>query len=297
MRRYHSSVTDTQPIAVILTALAVEYEAVREHLRDAKELVHDDGTRVEQGRLEGTPWTVAIAELGVGALNAAALTTQVVGWLRPQVLLFVGVAGGLKDDIAIGDVVVGTKVYAVHGGKQTTQGFLARPEAWNGSYRLLQTARAVLRDMEGVCGHFKPIACGDIVLTDDQSAFAEYIRQNYNDACAIEMEGSGAAHAAHLNGQDVLVIRGISDRANPHKHEADASGSQQWAAKQAAAVAEAILRKQQPRGGSSTPERGPSRGHTTEATYGGDHIDFRGGTFLGPVTGKTAGPRSDDGRC
>ncbi|WP_329620021.1 5'-methylthioadenosine/S-adenosylhomocysteine nucleosidase [Streptomyces sp. NBC_01255] len=287
---------DTQPTAVILTALPVEYDAVREHLRDAKEVVHDDGTRVEQGRLEGALWSVVIAELGVGAINAAALTTQIVGWLRPQVLLFVGVAGGLKDDVAIGDVVIGTKVYAVHGGKQTPQGFLARPEAWNGSHRLVQTARAALRDMEDVRGHFKPIACGDVVLADDKSAFAEYIRANYNDACAIEMEGAGAAHAAHLNGQDALVIRGISDRANPDKHEADASGSQQRAAEQAAGVAAAILRKQQPRGGSSNPERGPSRSHMTEASYGGDHIDFRGSTFLGPVTGKAAGPRSGDGQ-
>ncbi|WP_031004316.1 5'-methylthioadenosine/S-adenosylhomocysteine nucleosidase [Streptomyces sp. NRRL F-5727] len=285
---------DTQPTAVILTALPVEYEAVREHLRDAKELVHGDGTRVEQGRFEGAPWSVAIAELGVGALNAAALTTQVVGWLRPQVLLFIGVAGGLKDDVAIGDVVVGTKVYAVHGGKQTPQGFLARPEAWNGSHRLLQTARAALRDLEGVRCHFKPIACGDVVLADDKSEFAEYIRVNYNDAYAIEMEGSGAAHAAHLNGQDSLVIRGISDRANSDKHEADASGSQQRAADQAAAVAMAILRRQQPRGSSSNPEGGPSRGRATEATYGGDHIDFRGSTFLGPVTGKATGQRSGE---
>ncbi|BAU82993.1 phosphorylase [Streptomyces laurentii] len=287
----------TQPTAVILTALPVEYDAVRDHLTDTEDLVHENGTRVEQGRLGNTPWRVAIAELGVGAVNCAALTTQIVGWLRPQVLLFVGVAGGLKDDIAIGDVVVGTKVYAVHGGKHTPQGFHARPEVWNGAHRLVQTARAVLRDMkDDVRGHCKPIACGDVVLADDKSAFAEFIRRNYNDACAIEMEGSGAAHAAHLNGQEALVIRGISDRANPDKHEADASGSQQRAANQAAAVAVAILRKQQPHGDSSDPNEGPSHGRTSEVTYGGDHIDFRGSTFHGTVTGKTAGPHPENER-
>ncbi|MGW0828163.1 5'-methylthioadenosine/S-adenosylhomocysteine nucleosidase family protein [Streptomyces sp. NPDC002845] len=296
----------TQPTAVILTALPVEYDAIRAHLPDAREIVHDDGTRMEQGRLDGTPWSLAIAELGEGAVNAAALTTQIVGWLRPEVLLFVGVAGGLKDDIEIGDVVVGTKVYAIHGGKQTPEGFHARPEVWRGSHRLLQTARSALRDTEdGVRGHHKPIACGDVVLADDKSAFADYIRRTYNDACAIEMEGSGAAHAAHLNGQlDALVIRGISDRANPGKHKADASGSQELAAKQAARVAVAVLRKQQPRGGSdsgsgSDSKEGPFRSHDggDRAKYGGDHIDFRGSTFHGPVTGKTVGPRrGDDGQ-
>jgi adenosylhomocysteine nucleosidase len=69
-------VADTAlPTAVILTALPVEYDAVRAHLTDTVELVHDDGTWVEQGQLDGTSWNVAIAELGKGAVNAAALTT------------------------------------------------------------------------------------------------------------------------------------------------------------------------------------------------------------------------------
>lgn len=273
-----------QPIAVILTALPVEYDAVRAHLTgDIKELVHDDGTRVEVGSLDGTSWDLALAELGEGALNAAALTTRIVGWLRPQALFFVGVAGGLKDDIAIGDVVVGTKVYAIHGGKQTPEGFQARPEVWHGSHRLLQAARSALRDMPDVRGHRKPIAVGDVVLADDRSAFAAHIRHHYNDACAIETEGSGAAHAAHLNGQlDTLVIRGISDLADAGKHAADASGSQELAADRAASVAVGVLRKHQPRESADSEE-------DPQVRYGGDHIDLRGGTFHGPVTGKRTG--------
>ncbi|MEU6195738.1 5'-methylthioadenosine/S-adenosylhomocysteine nucleosidase [Streptomyces sp. NPDC047061] len=279
-----------QPIAVILTALPLEYDAVRAHLRgDIKELVHDDGTRVEVGSLEGSPWALAVAELGEGAMNAAALTTQIVGWLRPQALFFVGVAGGLKDDVEIGDVVVGTWVYAVHGGKHTPEGFNARPKSWPGSNRLVQAARSAVRDLRELRAHLKPIACADVVLADDRSTFADEIRRTYNDACAIEMEGSGAVHAAHLNGQlDALVIRGISDRANRDKHQADASGSQERAAEQAASVAVAVLRKHRPRGGSDD-EEGPQQRGDSSATYGGDHIDFRGGTFHGPVIGKQTG--------
>ncbi|MFF6785408.1 5'-methylthioadenosine/S-adenosylhomocysteine nucleosidase [Streptomyces sp. NPDC012510] len=286
--------SDTHPVsAVVLTALPVEYDAVRALLTDLdpEELVHEDGARVEVGRIEGTSWIVAVSELGEGAVHAAARATQIVGWLRPEVLLFVGVAGGLKDDIEIGDVVVGTKVYGIHGGKQTSKGFQARPEVWHGSARLVPAARSALRGLPDVRGHLKPIACGDVVLADDRSALAEHIRHHYNDACAIEMEGSGAAHAAHLNGQlDALVIRGISDCANRHKHKADASGTQDLASKQAAAVAVAVLRKHRPRGGgSSDSQEGPLRGTEGGATYGGDHIDFRGGTFHGPVTGKSDG--------
>ncbi|MBZ3915156.1 5'-methylthioadenosine/S-adenosylhomocysteine nucleosidase [Streptomyces acidiscabies] len=270
--------------AVILTALPVEYDAVHPYLGEPTEITLPDGTRLEQGRLDGTDWTLAVAELGEGALTTAILAKQIITELHPEALLFVGVAGGLKDDLELGDVVVGTKVYAVQGGKITPEGHLERPESWHGSHALVQAARSALRDLSPeVRGHRKPIACGDVVLADQRSDFAARIRRSYNDAYAIEMEGSGASHAAHLSGQlDALVIRGISDFANPDKHKADASGSQKRAAEQAAKVAIAILRKHQPR----TTQEGPkSGGHT----YGGDHIDFSGGTFNGPVIGKQTG--------
>ena len=280
------SVPEPQPTVLVLTALPLEYDAVRAQVEQREERVHPDGTRVERGQLPGTPWHVALSELGVGADRAAALTSQLINWLHPQAVLFVGVAGSLKDDIGIGDVVVGTQVYEIHGGKQTPEGFRVRPKALPGSHALEQAARSAVRDMPDVRAHFVPIATGDVVLADAKSELARFIRSNYNDAGAIEMEGFGALQAAHLNGQlNALVIRGISDRADDGKSNADASGSQQRAAKQAALVTVALLRKHRPREGSADSEEAPHRGGGG-ATYGGDHIDFRGGTFSGPVIGK-----------
>ncbi|UIX30674.1 5'-methylthioadenosine/S-adenosylhomocysteine nucleosidase family protein [Streptomyces sp. GQFP] len=283
--------SETEPTVVVLTALPSEYAAVRAHIPDAKERVHEKGTFVEWGRLPDSPWQVAIAELGPGALNAASLTERIVNWLRPEVLLFVGVAGSLeRDDIKIGDVVVGTKVYSVHGGKQTREGFLVRPEAWHSSHRLEQVARFALRGK----AHLKPIAVGDVVLADARSDVAEYLHKSYNDAAAIEMEGSGVVHAAHLSGQlDALVIRGISDYADAKKAKADASGSQPKAADAAAAAAVAILRKHRPARAarSETPAASAASDDSREgpfprSQYGGDHLDFRGSTFSGPFTAK-----------
>ncbi|MGQ4482312.1 5'-methylthioadenosine/S-adenosylhomocysteine nucleosidase family protein [Streptomyces sp. SAS_276] len=280
------SVPEPQPTVLVLTALPLEYDAVRAQVEQREERVHPDGTRVERGQLPGTPWHVALGELGVGADRAAALTSQLINWLHPQAVLYVGVAGSLKDDIGIGDVVVGTRVYEIHGGKQTPEGFLVRPKALPGSHALEQAARSAVRDMAGVRAHFVPIATGDVVLADAKSEIAQFVRNNYNDAGAIEMEGFGALQAAHLNGQlHALVVRGISDRADDGKSTADTSGSQQRAARQAALVTVALLRKHRPREGSADSEEEPHRGGGG-ATYGGDHIDFRGGTFYGPVVGK-----------
>ncbi|MET7478941.1 5'-methylthioadenosine/S-adenosylhomocysteine nucleosidase [Streptomyces sp. NPDC005648] len=278
---------ETLSTALVLTALPLEYDAVRAHVEDRRERVHRDGTRVEVGRLPGTAWQIAIAELGVGAGRAAALTTQLITWLRPEAVLFVGVAGGLKDDVEIGDVVVGTQVYEIHGGKQTPEGFLVRPKALPGSHAWEQAARSAVRDMPEVRCHFAPIATGDVVVADAGSAVVRFLREQYNDAAAIEMEGYGAALAAHVNGRvDSLVVRGISDHADAGKHLADASGAQRLAAGQAAAVTMALLQKHGPRGGSADSEQGPRRRGNGGTSYGGDHIDFRGGTFHGSVVGK-----------
>ncbi|SOD83607.1 5'-methylthioadenosine/S-adenosylhomocysteine nucleosidase [Streptomyces sp. Ag109_G2-15] len=277
----------TKPTVLILTALALEYTAVRAYIEDREERVHPKGTRVEIGRLPDSPWQVAVSELGVGAERAAALATQLIEWLHPQAVFFVGVAGSLKDVIEIGDVVVGTQVYEIHSGKQTDEGFKVRPKALPSSHALEQAARSAARDLEGVEVHFAPIATGDVVLADAESDIARHIESHYNDAGAIEMEGSGAANAAHFNGQlDALVVRGISDRADANKRKADAGGSQKRAAAQAASVTVAVLRKHLPRdGGSGDSEEGPQVGS------GGDRIDFRGGTFYGPVIGKQVGGR------
>src|SRR5687767_4017073 len=84
--------------AVILTALLVEYRAVRAHLTDLREETHEGGTVYERGRFEapGRAWEVGLVEVGAGNPTAAAAAERAVRHFRPDVLLFVGVAGGLK---------------------------------------------------------------------------------------------------------------------------------------------------------------------------------------------------------
>ncbi len=169
---------------------------MREHLTDVETLTHPRyGTKAKLGQLPDSPWQVVLVNMGEGTLTAATLTERVLTWLEPEAVLLVGVAGGLKDDIGIGDVVVATKVYSVQGGKQTPDGFLVRPEAWRASHRLEQAAKEALGDTADFQAYFKPIAVGDVVLADRKSELARHIHAHYNDAVAIEMESSGVAHA------------------------------------------------------------------------------------------------------
>lgn len=229
---------------VVLTALRLEYDAVRRHLTAVEPQVHPDGTYVAIGRLEGAhaPVRVALAEIGPGNHTAAVLTERLHTWLQPEALLFVGVAGGLRDDVRLGDVVVATHVYAYHGGKQTPRGLQVHPRVWEAPYRLLQVAKYALQgDRWQDRVHFKPIAAGEVVLNSAQSELSSQLREHYGDAVAIEMESAGVAQAAHLGTLQTLTVRGISDKADGRKHQADAGGSQTRAAANATEAALAVI--------------------------------------------------------
>ncbi|WP_050993729.1 5'-methylthioadenosine/S-adenosylhomocysteine nucleosidase [Streptomyces violaceusniger] len=262
----------------MLTALDVEYEAVRAHLVDPRPQLHPSGTLFEVGRLDGTPWRVALAELGDGNQGAAVLTERAIAMFHPRAVAFVGVAGALKGDIELGDVVVATHVYAYHGGKDEDGEFHSRPRVWPVRQELDQLARYARRSGSWTgllperspgascpAVHLKPVAAGEVVLNSADSPLRRQLRRNYQDAAAIEMEGAGVAQAAHLNAAlPALIVRGISDRADGEKYDADAEGWQSRAARNAAAFAFSVLRELPPGGGPALPGPGTPTGPAPE---------------------------------
>ncbi|SNX96551.1 Nucleoside phosphorylase [Geodermatophilus sabuli] len=243
---------------MVLCALPAEFEAVEATLTDLEERELPGGALFEEGRLPGSQWTVAVGELGEGNVGAGVLAERAMNFFSPDLVLFVGVAGALKDDILVGDVVVATRVDAYAGGK-AAEDFLARPQTWPAPFRMVQRARRVagkkkwmppeLRRVDGAppAVHLKPIAAGEVVLTSRDSPLYAHLRLHHNDAVAIEMEGVGLAQAAHLNDSlPALVIRGISDTTSPDKAELDAAGWQPRAAAHAASFATALLRALDP---------------------------------------------------
>lgn len=236
---------------VILTALDLEYQAIRKMMADPRLHRHRQGTRFEAGRLVDGRCEVALAQVGKGNQSAAVLAERAITEFAPAALLFVGVAGALHSHIALGDVVVATHVYAFHGGTSEDDGFKSRPRVWETSHSADQIARHLARSGSWRRNlpagsqvpevHFGPIAAGEVVLNSAVSAHARWIRQHYNDALAIEMEGAGVAQAGHLNGSlPVVVVRGVSDRADGTKEATDRERWQHRAVANAAAFAAAL---------------------------------------------------------
>jgi adenosylhomocysteine nucleosidase len=238
---------------VMLTALDLEYRALRSRLTGTRECIHPAGTVFEVGQLTDGVGTVVLAVTGEGNLGAAILAERAIATFHPSAVLCVGIAGGLKADVALGDVVVATRVYAVSGGRDRDEGFAVRPRAWAASHELEQAARQVARSGVWTTGlpftcdrampvvHFKPIASGEVLHQARDTEFARRLRDAYDDAAAVEMESAGAAQAAHLNrALPALTVRAISDLADHTKPCAEAAGWQHVAAVRAAAFATAV---------------------------------------------------------
>lgn len=236
-------------LVVVLTAMNLEYVAVRDRLVSPRAHRHSKGTLFDVGRLATGRSRIALGLVGKGNISAAALAERAVEEFAPAAVMFVGVAGALWPNVRLGDVVVASQVYAYHGATSVDTGLQARPRAWEIRHAAAQLAQRVDRDGTWADDlhtdprpkvHFGPIAAGEIVQDSAVSAQATWIRQHYNDALAIEMEAAGAAQAAHLNDVTVVVVRGISDRADGTKTETDGENWQPRAAAHAAAFAVAL---------------------------------------------------------
>lgn len=236
----------SMPTVVILTALPIEMKAVLHYIDDPKEEMHNSilyevGTFTASNALT---WRVATAELGPGTVDTSGAVVAANAQFQPRVLMFVGIAGGLKD-VVTGDVVAGSSVTWTERGKHTKGGYLPRIQSVQASQPLLQWARKVAREdswhenlsvtpaPKAVVGQ---IASGEKVIASTKER--ERLLRNFSDAIAVENEGYALARSAEAFADAaVIVIRGISDASD----ESKADDAQPRAATAAAAFAFALL--------------------------------------------------------
>lgn len=218
--------------AVILTALSVEHKAVEAHLEPIGqatrllEEIHPNGTIYTQGQFKANncTWNVAIAQIDMGNASAGIEAIRAIERFKPRVILFVGVAGGIKD-VSIGDVVAASIVYGYECGKVINDRTLPRPKLGEADYDLKQRAQAEARKNDwreqmrsgsssdvAPSVYVKPIAAGEKVIASRKAEVYEYLREYYDDAIAVEMEGFGFLKATQqVKNVSAMVIRGISD--------------------------------------------------------------------------------------
>ena len=238
---------------VILTALDLEYDAVRRHLTDIRPHVHHAGTRFETGRVADGTCRVVLGLVGKGNGSSAVIAERAMTEFDPPAVLFSGVAGGLWPGIALGDIVVASHVYAYHGGTSEDDGLKSRPRAWDIPHAADQIAHHLHRSGEWArrrtagtplpTVRFGPIAAGEVVLDSVTSAEADWIRRHYNDAVAVEMEGAAVAQVCHDYGIPFAAMRTISDRADDTAHADFPKFVSEVASRYALAILDGFMRE------------------------------------------------------
>ena len=148
---------------------------------------------------------------GVGKVNAARTTQILIDNYGVDMIINVGVAGGVSDNLKVGDIIIGERLVQ-HDFDITAfnydKGYIPNVGVFiNSDEYLIRIASLVIKEnvYKGI------IASGDIFLTD--SLMSNKIRNKF-DALCVEMEGASIAQVAYLSNTPFLVLRSISDIPN-----------------------------------------------------------------------------------
>jgi nucleoside phosphorylase len=237
------------PIDFLLFApLEEEREAVLAKLPGYRQLESDGSdvhvyyaAEIETRRTDKAVYRViVVSPSGMGPVQATLTAGAAVVKWRPEHVIVVGIAGGLKDEVALGDVMVARSVADYSVGKVGEDN--TREERWEqypADAALLQATNAfktgwtdlVKEDRPGGAGapsrHTGVIATGgDVIASKD--VIAAY-RKDMPKLIGVEMEGGGVAAALHgtRHRPRFLMVRGVSDLADG---EGNAATKKQWRA-------------------------------------------------------------------
>ena len=168
-----------------------------------------------QGICEGQ--NVVIVRSGIGKVNAAVCTQILCDVFKVNAIINTGVAGSLKNEINIGDIVLSEDALQ-HDMDATGFGYdpgvIPRMEesVFKGDEMLLKLAQKVCQEVNPDIQVFRGrVVSGDQFISDHD--VKQRIVNSFGGFCT-EMEGAAIAQTAWLNKIPYLVIRAISDKAD-----------------------------------------------------------------------------------
>lgn len=170
---------------------------------------------------------VVITKSGIGKIRASLGVTTMLNDYDIKEVYFSGIAGGLRDQEKVLDVVIGDSLVEHDYGRYTNEGFI-----WTGGDPGMGTdkgevyycdpdlVKLAYNSAVAVLGEehvFKGlIATGDQFIENEEYC-ARLVEQF--DAYACEMEGASVAVACDKYGIPAVVIRALSDKADGKAHE------------------------------------------------------------------------------
>ncbi|SET29145.1 5'-methylthioadenosine/adenosylhomocysteine nucleosidase [[Clostridium] polysaccharolyticum] len=198
----------------IIGAMDEEVSILKDKL-EAKKVETVAQMEFHTGKLEGKE--VVIVRSGIGKVNAAVCTQILISQFGVDVVINTGVAGSLRNEINIGDIVL-SKDALNHDMDATgfgyAPGMIPRMEVsiFESDEKLLQLAKKINEEVnQDICTFVGRVVSGDQFISSAEKK--KFLVNQFQGYCT-EMEGAAIAQAAYLNQIPYLVIRAISDKAD-----------------------------------------------------------------------------------
>lgn len=168
-----------------------------------------------RGKVNGKE--VVVVRSGIGKVNAAVCSQILVDRFGVEAIVNTGIAGALRAEINIGDIVLSTDSVQ-HDMDATGFGYPAgqipRMDtfAFPADEKLLNLAKEccarVNPDIQAFTGR---VVSGDQFISDKEKK--QWLTETFDGSCT-EMEGAAIAQVCYLNHIGCLIIRAISDKAD-----------------------------------------------------------------------------------
>lgn len=197
----------------IITAMGSEHKQVAQLLENKKE--HTEGVfQYTEGTIGRN--TVVLMRCGIGKVNAAAGTVELLRTFRPDCVISTGVAGGIDSCLKVMDVVASQEVvyHDVWCGEGNAYGQIqGLPARFAGNSRLYECALSI--DTPTAI-HGGLICSGDKFITDRSELNA--IKDRFPEGLAVDMESGAIAQVCHLYQVPFISFRIISDTPGADQH-------------------------------------------------------------------------------
>lgn len=171
---------------------------------------------------EGQLWAqnVVVVTCGIGKVNAAVCTQILINQFKVDRIINVGIAGGLREDIYPGDIVIADSLVQ-HDMDATffgdALGQVPRLETFDFKCdeTLIANAKKAVDKIEKSNTFIGRVVSGDQFI--HEASKLQSLHDTF-DAYACEMEGAAIGQVCYLNGVKFVVIRSISDNAINGSH-------------------------------------------------------------------------------
>ncbi len=200
----------------LMGAMEEEVTLLRQEMTISAQAMHA-GITVYDGAFNGV--RVALAQCGIGKVNATICTQMLIDLYTPSALIFTGVAGGLLPNMQIGDLVIASHLIQYD---MDLTAFGRRPGEIPGQGRMVESAPELVERCATAFDNafdgkedapnlmLGTVVSGDRFISDAKTL--QWLQREFS-ALATEMEGAAVGYTCHLNELPFVVVRGLSDTA------------------------------------------------------------------------------------